>query len=62
MQTEQSALTVILKLVMQWSDDHQIVLSTVSLQFQGWVVPVSLRPVLRTLAVYIMATVWFSYS
>ena len=62
MQTEQSALTVILKLFMQWSDDHQIVLSTVSLQFQGWVVPVSLRPVLRTLAVYIMATVWFSYS
>ena len=31
----QSALTVILKLVMWWSDQRHLVLSTVSLQFQG---------------------------
>ena len=39
-----------------------IVLSTVNLQFQGQFVPVSLRPVLRTVAVHVMVTVWSSHS
>ena len=39
-----------------------IVLSTVSLQFQGWFVPISLRPVLRIVAAYVMATAWSSCS
>ena len=39
-----------------------IVLSTGSLQFQGLFVPISLRPNLRTVAAYIMATAWSSCS
>ena len=39
-----------------------IVLNTVNLQFQGWFVLISLRPLVRIVAVYIMATVWSSYS
>ena len=35
-----------------------IVLGTVNLQFQGEFVSISLRPVLRTVAAYIMTTVW----
>ena len=39
-----------------------IVFSTVSFQFQGWFVLISLRPVLRIVAAHVMATVWSSYS
>ena len=35
-----------------------IILSIMSLQFQGPLVPISLRPVLRTVEAYVMATVW----
>ena len=63
MQKLQSALSVVLKLVMQWS--HSIILtilSIVSLQFQGQFVPISLRPVLRIVAPYFMDTVQSSCS
>ena len=57
-ETAQSALTVILKLVIGGlTSVVLIVLSTVSLQFQGWFVPISLRPVLGIVAAYVMATV-----
>ena len=39
-----------------WSSIILIVLSIVDLQFQGRFVPVSLRPVLRIVAAYVMAT------
>ena len=39
-----------------------IVLSTVDLQFHGWFVPISLRPVIGTVAADVMATVWSSCS
>ena len=47
----------------QWSDQHHllIVLSTVNLQFQGWFVSISLRPVLGIVqdgAAYVMPIVW----
>ena len=47
---------VILKLVIL------IVLSTFNLQFQGWFVPIYLRPILGIVAAYMMATVWSSCS
>ena len=58
----QSALTVILKLVMWWFDQRHLVLSTVDLQFQGWFFPISLRPVLGVVAAFVMATVRLSCS
>ena len=62
-ETARSALTVILKLAMQWSDQcHLDCLSTVDLQFQGQFVPISLRPFLGNVASYVMATVWSSCS
>ena len=39
------------------SDQHHLVLSTVSLQFQGQHAPISLRPVLRIVTAYVTATV-----
>ena len=61
-ETAQSALTVVLKLVISGlTSVILIVLSTVSLQFQGQFVPVSLRPILRAVASYVMATAWSSY-
>ena len=39
------------------SDQHHLVLSTVSLQFQGQPAPISLRPVLRIVTAYVTATV-----
>ena len=39
-----------------------MVLSTVSLQFQGRFVPISLRPVLGIVAAYVMTVVWSSCS
>ena len=63
MQKEQSALIVILKLVISGlTSIIWIVLDTVSVQFQGPFVPISLRPVLRIVAAYVRTTVWSSCS
>lgn len=62
-QTAQSALMVVLKLVI--SGLIMVFLtasSTVSLQFQGQFVNISLRPVLGIVTPYVMATVWASCS
>ena len=62
-ETAQSALTVILKLVIGGlTSVISIVLSTVNLQFQGRFVSISLRPVLGIVAAYVMATAWSSCS
>ena len=62
-ETAQSALTVILKLVIGGlTSVILILLSTINLQFQGWFVPISLRPILIIVAAYVMATVWSSCS
>ena len=59
----QSALTGILKLAIGGMISVVlIVLSAVSLQFQGWFVPIALRTVLGIVAAYVMATVWSSCS
>lgn len=51
-----SALTVFLKLVVGWSGQcHLVVLSTVNLQFRSWFVHISLTPVLRIVAAYVIA-------
>ena len=39
-----------------------IALSAVHLQFQGSFVPISVRPVLKIVASYVMATIWSSRS
>ena len=39
-----------------------IILSTVNLQFQGWLIPIFLRPILGIVAAYVMVTVWSSCS
>ena len=39
-----------------------IVLGTVNLQFQGPFAPISLRPILSTVAAYVLSTVWSSCS
>ena len=55
--------TVILKLVISdLINTILMVLSTVSFQFQGQFFLIYLRPVLRTVAGYVLATVWSSYS
>ena len=57
-ETAQSALTVILKLVIGGlSSVILIVLGTVSVQFQGQFVSISLRQILRIVAAYVMAAV-----
>ena len=62
-QTSKSALTIILKLVTWWSDQHHLhVLSIVNFQFQGHFVLISLKPVLRIVAADVMPTVWSSCS
>ena len=62
-ETAQSALTVILKLIIGGlTSVVSYILSTDNLQSHGRFVPVSLRPVLRILAAYVMATVWSSCS
>ena len=62
-ETAQSALTVILRLVISdLTSVILIVLNTVNLQFQGQFVPISLRPVLRIAAAYAMATARSSCS
>ena len=61
METAQSALIVILKLVIGClTSVILIVLSTVSLQFQGQFVPISLRPVFGIVATYVLAAAWSS--
>ena len=60
-ETAQSALAFILNLVIGGlTSVILIVLGTLNLQFQGWFVPISLRPVLGIVAAYVMATVWSS--
>ena len=55
--TAQSALTVILKLVITLlTSVILIVLSTVNIQFQGRFSSISLRLILRTVATYVMTT------
>ena len=56
-ETAQSALTVTLKLVISHINVISIVLSTVNLELQDWFVPISLRPILGIVAVYVMAIV-----
>jgi len=62
-ETAQSAL-IILKLVIGGlTNVILIVLGTINLQFQDWVISISLRSVLRTVeAYYVMATVYASWS
>lgn len=50
----QKPLAVMLKLVIS---GLIIILIVLSLQIQGWFVPFSLRPVLRTVTTYVMAIV-----
>ena len=58
MQKQQSALTVILKLVIGGlTSIILIILRTDSFQFQGQFVPICLRKVLGTSAVQVMTTV-----
>ena len=62
-ETAQSALTVILKLAISGLIIVFLTaLSTVSLQFQGQFVNISLRPVLGIVTPYVMAAVWASCS
>ena len=63
MQEQQSALTVIFRLVISGlTSIISIVLGAVNLQFQGPFVPISLSPVLRTVAVHVVGTVRSSCS
>ena len=63
MQKQQSALTVILKLVTGGlTSVILIVLSTANHQFQHSFFPILLRPILRIVSAYVMATVWFLCS
>ena len=58
-ETAQSLLTVLLKLVIGWLIRFiLIVWDAVNLQFQGQFVSISLRPVLRVVAAYVLAIVW----
>ena len=60
-ETAQSALTVILKLVVSGlTGVILIVFSTVKLQFPSQFVSISLRPVLRIVATQIVGAVWLS--
>ena len=58
-ETEQSFLTVTFKLIIGGlTGIILVVLGTVNLQFQGLFVPISLRPVLKIVAAYVVGTVW----
>ena len=62
-ETAQSALTVILMLVgVGLTRVIFVILGTTSLQFHGWLVPISLRPLLGIAAVFVMVIVWSSCS
>ena len=57
-ETAQSALTVIFKLIIGGLVSLiLVVLSTVNLQFQGLFVPISLWPVLRIVVAHVVGTV-----
>jgi len=59
----QSALMVIFRLVISdLTGIMLVVLGTVNLQFQGPLVPVSLRPILGTVRAHVLGTVWSSCS
>ena len=59
----QSVLTVILKLVMLWSDQrHLDGFNVVIFNSRVGFVPISLKPVLRIVAAYVMGIVWSSCS
>ena len=63
MRINMSALIVILKLVISGlTSVILLILGTVNLQFQHQFVSISLRPVLRIVAAYLMTTVWSSGS
>ena len=63
MQEQQSALTVIFKLVTGGLTSIILdLLGTVNLQFQGPFVPISLRPVFRIVAASVVGEVWPSCS
>lgn len=58
-----SVLTVIFRLVIGGlTSAILIVLGVVNLQFQGPYVAISLRPILETVAAYVVNTVWSSHS
>ena len=62
-ETAQSALTAVFRLITDGlTSVILVVLGTVNLQFQGWLVSISLRLVLRIVAVYVMTTAWPSCS
>ena len=62
-ETAQSSLTVTLKFVISGlTSIILVVLGTVTLQFQGALVPISLRSALRIVAAHILGTVWPSRS
>ena len=59
----QSVLTVILKLVMLWSDQrHLDGFNVVIFNSRVGFVPISLKPVLRIVAACVMGIVWSSCS
>ena len=59
----QSSLTVILRLVISGlTSIILVVLGTVNPQFQGALVPISLRSALRIVVAHILGTVWSSCS
>ena len=58
-ETAQSALTVMVKLGIGGLTSVMLVVSgAVNLQFRGPFLPVSLRPILRTVAAYVMVIIW----
>ena len=62
-ETAQSALTVILKLIIGGlTSVILIVLGTANLQFHVRFVPISLSPILGIVGAYVIATVWSSCS
>ena len=62
-ETAQSSLTVTLKFVISGlTSIILVVLGTVTLQFQGALVPISLQSALRIVAAHILGTVWPSRS
>ena len=62
-ETVPSALRVILKLVIGGLISVVLlVLGRINLQSQGWFVPIFLKPVPRTVAASVLATVWSSWG
>ena len=60
---KKSSLTIVFILVISGlTSVVLVVLGTVNLQYQGQFLSISLRPNLRIVAAYFMATVWLSGS